>query len=106
MTSDRQATDLHQRALRVMPGGVTAGGRFNPVIGRSYYFDRGDGARLWDVDGNEYLDYSSSNGASMLGHNHPKIAEAVREGLARGTMCTQETREHVELCERICEVIG
>jgi glutamate-1-semialdehyde 2,1-aminomutase len=89
-----------------MPGGVTAGGRFNPVIGRPYYFDRGDGARLWDVDGNEYLDYSSSNGASMLGHNHPRIAEAVREALARGTMCTQETREHVELCERICEVIG
>ncbi|HEX7297572.1 MAG TPA: aspartate aminotransferase family protein [Solirubrobacteraceae bacterium] len=106
MTSDRLATDLRQRALRVMPGGVTAGGRFNPVIGRSYYFDRGDGARLWDVDGNEYLDYSSSNGASMLGHNHPKIAEAVREGLARGTMCTQETREHVELCERICDVIA
>ncbi|MEA2254829.1 MAG: glutamate-semialdehyde -aminomutase, partial [Solirubrobacteraceae bacterium] len=62
-------------------------------------------ARLWDVDGNEYLDYSSSNGASMLGHNHPRIAEAVREGLARGTMCTQETRWHVELCERICETI-
>ncbi|MEA2394653.1 MAG: glutamate-semialdehyde -aminomutase [Solirubrobacteraceae bacterium] len=105
MTSDRQAADLRRRALRVMPGGVTAGGRFNPVIGRPYYFDHGDGARLWDVDGNEYLDYSSSNGASMLGHNHPRIAEAVREGLARGTMCTQETRSHVELCERICEVI-
>src|SRR4051812_25297570 len=100
-----QAAELRERALAVMPGGVTAGGRFNPVLGSSYYFDHGDGPRLWDVDGNEYIDYSSSNGASMLGHNHPRIAEAVRRGLDKGTMCTQETPEHVELCERICEVI-
>ncbi|MEA2363819.1 MAG: glutamate-semialdehyde -aminomutase [Thermoleophilaceae bacterium] len=104
-TSQGQAAELRERALRVMPGGVTAGGRFNPVLGRPYYFDHGNGARLWDVDGNEYLDYSSSNGASMLGHNHPRIAQAVRRGLAKGTMCTQETRSHVELCERLCELI-
>jgi glutamate-1-semialdehyde 2,1-aminomutase len=99
------AAELHKRALRVMPGGVTAGGRFNPVLGRAYYFERGDGARLWDVDGNEFLDYSSSWGASMLGHNHPEIADAVRKGLELGTMCTQETEHHVRLCERLAELL-
>ena len=101
----RTAEQLHERAKRVMVGGVTAGGRFNPVLGRSYYFERGDGCRLWDVDGNEYIDFSSSNGASMLGFNHPKINEAARKGLELGTMCTQETAFHVELCERIAEII-
>jgi len=100
-----QATALYERAKRVMPGGVTAGGRFNPVLGRPYYFSHGDGARLWDLDGNEYLDYSSSNGASLLGHNHRQVAEAVQRGLARGTICTQETVEHVELCERLVEIV-
>lgn len=99
------ARQLSQRARRVMVGGVTAGGRFNPVLGRSYYFHRGDGCRLWDVDGNEYIDFSSSNGASMLGFNHPRINEAVQRGLELGTMCSQETRYHVELCERLTEVI-
>jgi glutamate-1-semialdehyde 2,1-aminomutase len=88
-----------------MPGGVTAGGRFNPVLGRPYYFERAQGSRLWDVDGNEFLDYSSSNGASLLGHAHPKLAEAARKAIDLGTLCTQETAYHVELCERLVEII-
>ena len=99
------AQELRERALRVMVGGVTAGGRFNPVLGRSYYFERGDGCHLWDVDGNRYIDFSSSNGASMLGFNHPRINEAVRKGLELGTVCTQETEYHVELCERLTQII-
>lgn len=103
--NDPKARALRERAVRVMPGGVTAGGRFNPVLGRSYYFERGDGARLYDVDGNEWIDYSSANGAAMLGHNHPAITAAAQAGLAVGTMCTQETADHVLLCERIVEIV-
>ena len=96
---------LHRRATNTMVGGVTAGGRYSPVLGRASYFARGDGARLWDVDGHEFIDYSSSNGASLLGHNHPRVREAVERALDLGTMCTQETRYHVELCERLVEII-
>jgi glutamate-1-semialdehyde 2,1-aminomutase len=88
-----------------MVGGVTAGGRFNQILGRTPYFSHGDGSRLWDVDGHEYIDFSSSNGASMLGHNHPRIKAAVTAALELGTMCTQETKYHVELCERLAQII-
>ena len=103
--SASNAEALYDRAKSVMVGGVTAGGRYNPVLGRPYYFERAEGSRLFGVDGEEYLDYSSSNGASMLGHNHPRIKAAVLKGLDLGTMCTQETVYHVELCERIAEII-
>jgi glutamate-1-semialdehyde 2,1-aminomutase len=96
---------LFERAKQVTVGGVTAAGRFNPVLGRPYYFDHGDGCRLWDVDGHEYIDFSSSNGASMLGFNHPAINEAVAKSLGMGTMCTQETEYHVDLAERISELL-
>jgi glutamate-1-semialdehyde 2,1-aminomutase len=99
------AGSLYSRASAVMVGGVTAAGRFNPALGRPHYFGRGDGPRLWDVDGHEFLDFSSSNGASMLGHNHPRIKAAVRDALDMGTMCTQETTLHVALCERLTQVI-
>ena len=62
----------------MMVGGVTAAGRLNPVLGRPYYFDHGDGCRLWDVDGREFIDFSSSNGASMLGFNHPRSMRQLR----------------------------
>src|SRR5579862_2363988 len=105
MPGDSQAWTLHERANRVMVGGVIAGGRFNPILGRPYYFERGDGARLYTVDGDEFIDYSSSNGASLLGFNHPRINEAVRKGLELGTICTQETEYHVQLCENLVELI-
>lgn len=99
------AIDLHHRANEVLVGGVTAGGRFNDVFGGSSLFARGDGARLWDVDGHEYIDFSSSNGASLLGFNHPAINAAVERGIALGTICTNETPHHIELAERLVELI-
>src|ERR1035437_4156671 len=105
MVAEERSSRLFARATRVMVGGVTAAGRFNPVLGRPYYFDHGEGCRLWDVDGREFIDFSSSNGASMLGFNHPAINEAVRRAVARGTLCTQETEHHVALAEKLSEVL-
>jgi glutamate-1-semialdehyde 2,1-aminomutase len=96
---------LFQRAVRPTVGGVTAAGRFNPVLGRPYYFASADGCRLRDIDGNAFIDFSSSNGASMLGFNHPKINAAVEKGLSLGTLCTQETSYHVELAERLVSIL-
>ena len=105
MSGNDRASELFARARRVMVGGVTAAGRFNPVLGRPYYFDHGDGCRLWDVDGREFIDFSSSNGASMLGFNHPAINAAAAEGIAKGTLCTQETEHHVALAERMAQIL-
>lgn len=96
-----QADELDARAQRVTVGGVTAGGRFDATIGRAPFFARGLGPRLWDVDGREFLDFTASQGASILGHGDPGIEAAVLRGLELGTICTAETEHHVSLAERI-----
>jgi glutamate-1-semialdehyde 2,1-aminomutase len=103
--AESRAHALFDRAKKVTTGGVTAAGRFNPVLGRPYYFESGDGCRLWDIDGNEYIDFSSSNGASMLGFNHPAINDAVRKAIELGTITTQETQYHVQLAERLTQIL-
>lgn len=102
---DVESRALYGRAKQVTTAGVTAAGRFNPVLGRPYYFERGDGCRLWDIDGNEYIDFSSSNGASMLGFNHPAINDAASKAISMGTITTQETKYHVELAEKLIEIL-
>jgi glutamate-1-semialdehyde 2,1-aminomutase len=74
---------LYRRAVEVFPGGVTHDTRY--LQPHPLYIERADGARKWDVDGNEYVDYIGGHGALLLGHNQPIVTEAVREQLAKGT---------------------
>ena len=65
----------YERASRVIPGGVEGEGRsYAPY---PLYIERADGNRMWDVDGNEYVDYHAAFGAILLGHNHPVVREAI-----------------------------
>src|SRR6266568_3413485 len=74
---------LHDRAVGVMPGGTTRTTTyFDPY---PLYIDRGEGCRIWDVDGTERLDMLGNYTAMILGHAHPKVVEAVRKQVARGT---------------------
>jgi len=74
---------LASRARSVFPSGVTHDIRaFQPW---PIYVERAAGARKWDVDGNEYIDYIGGHGALLLGHNHPEVLAATREALGRGT---------------------
>ena len=95
---------LYERAKRVMPGGVTASARLNPALGHPIFFARGEGAYLYDVDGRQYLDYCLSHGASMLGHGHPAIVQAVQEALDMGIMCSCEAEVQVEVAERLVQL--
>lgn len=98
----QQSSALFRRAGEVTPGGVSSPVRaFRGVGGEPFFVDRAAGARLWDVDGNEYLDYVQSWGALMLGHAHPAIVEAVREAAGRGTSYGAPTGAEVELAERV-----
>ena len=74
---------LYQRAQSVFPSGVTHDGRFLEPY--PMYVARAAGSRKWDVDGNEYVDYSGGHGALLLGHNHPTVVEATQRQLPRGT---------------------
>ena len=66
---------MHRRARRVTPGGVHGEGRTSKPY--PLYFRRALGSRVWDVDDNEYIDFHSGFGAILLGHNDPRVREAV-----------------------------
>ena len=96
-----------ERAVRVIPGGVNSPVRaFKSVGGVPYFVARGEGAYVWDEEGNRYLDYVQSYGASILGHAHPVVVEAVTRAAARGTTYGAPTRGEVLLAEGICERVA
>ena len=98
--------ELFQRALQLMPGGVNSPVRaFKSVGGEPFFTARADGAYLWDVEGKRYIDYVGSWGPMIVGHNHPKVREAVeravRDGLSFGTPCPAE----VVMAETITKLV-
>ncbi len=100
-----RSEDLMTRAKRVIPGGVNSPVRaFGAVGGTPPFIARARGARSWDVDGNEYIDYVGSWGPMILGHAHPAVVEAVREAAGDGTSFGAPTEREVELAELICEL--
>ena len=94
---------LHQRARGVFPSGVTHDIRaFWPW---PVYVERAEGARKWDVDGNEYVDYIGGHGALLLGHNRPEVIEAVRGALERGTHFGSSHELEVEWGEQVLRMV-
>ncbi len=95
---------LFRRALARIPGGVNSPVRaFGAVGGDPFFVARGEGAYLVDTDGRRLLDYVQSWGASILGHAHPKVVEAVQRAAADGTSFGAPTEREVLLAEAICE---
>ncbi|MCC6179974.1 MAG: aspartate aminotransferase family protein [Chloroflexi bacterium] len=94
-----------EEAQKVLPGGVTAAARLHKGYGRPFVAARGAGSRIWDVDGREYIDFCMSFGASLLGHGHPDVTQAVEEGLARGILCSFEFEEQAEAARRLTEMV-
>ena len=90
-----------------MPGGVNSPVRAMRVIGRDPIFiERGEGAHVWDVDGNRYVDWVSSWGPLILGHAHPAVVEAVADAAGRGTSFGASTEAEVELAEEVTGRFG
>src|SRR3954471_18271181 len=93
---------LMSRARKLFPGGVSSPVRaFTGVGGEPFVVERGEGARIWDVDGNEYIDYVLSWGPLVLGHAAPVVLEALRETMARGTSFGIPTGLEVTLAEMV-----
>jgi glutamate-1-semialdehyde 2,1-aminomutase len=87
-----------------MPGGVNSPVRAMQSIGRTPIFiERGEGAHIWDVDGNRYVDWVSSWGPLILGHAHPAVTDAVREAAGRGTSYGAPTAGEVDLAREVTE---
>jgi glutamate-1-semialdehyde 2,1-aminomutase len=93
---------LFERASACIPGGVNSPVRgFGAVGGTPRFFARGQGAWLWDVDGNRYVDLVMSWGPLIAGHAHPRVVEAVQAATARGTSFGAPTEGEVELAEEV-----
>ena len=101
-----QSGRLFRRAKRVIPGGVNSPVRaFGAVEGVPPFLVRGKGCRVWDADGNEYIDYVGSWGPLILGHAHGAVLKAVHAAARRGTSFGAPTELEVELAETICRAL-
>lgn len=94
---------LLERARRALPGGVSSPVRANAPV--PLYFANGKGARLTDVDGNEYVDYVLAWGPMILGYNHPKIVEALRQQAERPSCLGAQHETEIEVAERIQQMV-
>jgi glutamate-1-semialdehyde 2,1-aminomutase len=94
------------RAKDLIPGGVNSPARaFGAVGGEPIFFARGEGAYLYDLDGNRYLDYIGSWGPMILGHRHPAVIDALQAVLGWGTSFGAPTEAESELAELIIEAV-
>jgi len=105
LTRER-SDEAFRRAEALMPGGVSSPVRaFGAVGGKPLFIARGAGSRIWDLDGNAFLDYVLSWGPLILGHAHPKVVEAVRQALETGSSFGAPTEREIELAEHITEAM-
>jgi len=101
-----RSAELFARARRVIPGGVNSPVRaFRAVGGQPVFIDHGAGAHLYDVDGNQYIDYVGSWGPLILGHAHPQVVAAVTAAAQRGTSYGAPTEAETRLAELVIEAV-
>ncbi|QUN04974.1 glutamate-1-semialdehyde 2,1-aminomutase [Shewanella yunxiaonensis] len=101
-----RSEDLFEQAKQTIPGGVNSPVRaFNGVGGTPLFIDKADGAYIYDADAKAYVDYVGSWGPMILGHNHPKIREAVLNAVANGLSFGAPTALEVEMAQKVREMV-
>jgi glutamate-1-semialdehyde 2,1-aminomutase len=101
-----QSETLFAAAQKVIPGGVNSPVRaFRAVGGQPLFIERGQGPYLFDADGNRFIDYVLSWGPLILGHAHPRVAEALKKAVDQGTSYGAPTALETELAQLVCEVV-
>lgn len=101
-----KSTQLFAEAQHYIPGGVNSPVRaFKSVGGNPVYIAKGEGSRIFDVDGNSYIDYIGSWGPLILGHAHPRVLAAITEVAALGTSFGAPTERETEMAKLVCEIV-
>jgi glutamate-1-semialdehyde 2,1-aminomutase len=101
-----RSKQLAERAQTVIPGGVNSPVRaFGSVGGDPLFIERGRGARLWDVDGNEYIDYIGSWGPLIFGHAFEPVLDAIQQTAAAGTSFGASTEREVAFAEQLVRIV-
>jgi glutamate-1-semialdehyde 2,1-aminomutase len=107
MISQAKSEQLFAEALIHIPGGVNSPVRaFRGVGGQPFFVDRAKGSRVWDVDGNEYVDYVCTWGPAILGHAHPGIIKAVQSTAEKGTSFGIPNPLEVSMARLVCEAVA
>jgi len=104
MKSYTKSHELYQRAKLSLAGGVSSQFRLSERP-HPLFYEKAEGARIWDVDGNEYLDFTLSQGPMILGHSHPAVLQAVRSAIAQGQLYAAQHVAELELAETLTRVI-
>lgn len=99
-----KSKELYAEAVKIMPGGVNSPARaFKSVGDHPLFFDHAKGARLYDVDGNSYIDYSLSFGPLILGHADDKVVKSVQDAAVKGTSFGAPTELETTMAELVME---
>ncbi len=107
MTAHASRNDeLFSRAQQSIPGGVNSPVRaFRSVGGSPRFFTRGQGSRLWDADGKEFIDYVGSWGPAIVGHAHPEVVKAVQQAAEAGLSFGAPTEAEILMAETLCQLV-
>jgi glutamate-1-semialdehyde 2,1-aminomutase len=106
MISPAKSKALFAEALKYIPGGVNSPVRaFRAVGGQPFFVNRAKGAHVWDVDGNELIDYVCTWGPAILGHAHPKIISAIKSAAEKGTSFGIPNPFEVTMAKLICSLV-
>jgi glutamate-1-semialdehyde 2,1-aminomutase len=106
LTKMKGSEELFEKAQHYILGGVNSPVRaFRAVGGFPLFIQRAQGSRMWDVDGNEYIDYLASWGPMIVGHAHPRVVGAVQRAAEQGTSYGAPTALEVELATMIAEAV-
>src|SRR6266403_2234338 len=106
MVSRTKSDQLFAEALKYIPGGVNSPVRaFRAVGGQPFFVNKARGAHIWDVDGNEYVDYVGTWGPAILGHAHPRIIKAVKDAAENGTSFGIPNPFEVSMAKLICSFV-
>lgn len=101
---NHKSVELYEEAKKYFPGGVNSPVRaFKSVFGTPLFIEKGDGARIFDADGNSYIDYCCSWGPLILGHNHPEVRKAIIQAVENGTSFGAPTIPENKLAKLIIE---
>ncbi len=100
----QRSAELFARAQKTIAGGVTSDVRIN-MKPMPLFFERGEGAMLYDVDGNGYIDYALGQGPLVLGHSHPAVLSAVDEAMRRGQIFAGQSELEVEAAEIVAKYV-
>ena len=101
-----KSSEFFASAQQVIPGGVNSPVRAFKSVGTDpIFYDRAKGSRVWDADGNEYIDFVGSWGPMILGHTPDVVLDAVRAQLERGTSFGAPTLVEIEMAEKLVEIV-